>query len=66
MDRFDECINILREIVKLDSEFPLLNTKLGMMIMMKGWHFKNDQLIEEGMKEYKKGMHFMIELGFKH
>lgn len=66
VDRFDECISILKETVKLDSEFPLLNTKLGMMIMMKGMHFNNQQLIEEGANEYKKGMHFMIELGFKH
>lgn len=66
VDRFDECIHILRETIKLDSEFPLLNTKLGLMIMMKGMHFNNQQLIEEGANEYKKGMHFMIELGFKH
>ncbi|MFZ4740908.1 MAG: hypothetical protein ACOYLE_07060 [Bacteroidales bacterium] len=65
VDRFDECINILRETIKFDSEFPLLNTKLGMMIMMKGMHYKNEQLIEEGAIIYKKGIHFMVELGFK-
>ncbi len=66
VDRFDDCISILRETVKLDNDFPLLHTKLGIMIMMKGMHFKSEKLIEEGANEYKKGMHFMTELGFKH
>lgn len=65
VDRFDECINILRESVKLDNEFPLLYSKLGMMLMMKGMHFKNDKLIEDGIQEFKKGIHFINELGFK-
>ena len=56
-------ISILKEILKIDSEFPLINTKLGLMIIMKGRHFNNEQLIKEGTEEYKKGMHFMIELG---
>lgn len=66
VDRFDECISLLREILKLDSEFPLINTKLGTMIMLKGVHFDNKELIDEGVEEFKKGMHFMLELGFKH
>jgi len=65
VDRFDDCISILRETVKLDNDFPLLHTKLGLMIMMKGMHFNSQKLIEEGEREYKKGMHFMTELGFK-
>lgn len=64
VDRFDECINILRATLKLDNDFPLLNTKLGIMIILKGIHFKNENLIDEGIKEYSKGMHFINELGF--
>ena len=63
VDRFDECVSILKEILKIDGDFPLINTKLGLMLLMKGWHFNNEQLIKKGTEEYKKGMHFMIELG---
>ena len=65
VERFDESIELLREILKLDSDFPLVNTKLGLMITFKGMHLENEQLIEEGIKEYAKGMHFMSELGFE-
>jgi len=62
--RFDDCINLLYEILKLDSDFPLIYTKLGTMLFMKGVHFSDDELIERGGKEYKKGIHIMTELGF--
>jgi len=65
VERFDEIIELLREITKLDRDFPLINTKLGMMVMFKGIHLENEQLIEEGIKEYAKGMHFMSALGFE-
>lgn len=65
VDRFDASINLLKETLKLDSEFPIIHTKLGILIMLKGMHFENDRLIEEGMKEYMEGMHIMTELGFK-
>lgn len=63
--RFDETINTLKQVLNIDNDFPLINTKIGIMIAMKGMHFGNEKLIEEGIKEYKKGMHFMSELGFK-
>ena len=66
VERFDEAINLLKATIKLDNEFPLLNTKLGIMIMMKGMHFDNQQLINEGTEELKKGMHYMDELGLKY
>lgn len=65
MERFDASINLLKEALKLDSEFPIIHTKLGILIMLKGMHFENDRLIEEGIKEYIEGMHIMTELGFK-
>lgn len=64
VDRFDASIDLLKETLILDSEFPVINLKLGSMMMMKGMHFKNDKLIKQGMKEYQKGMHVMKELGF--
>lgn len=65
VERFDEIIELLRDIIKLDSDFPIIYTKLGIMIAMKGMHLGDEQLIEEGMKEYTKGMHFLSELGFE-
>jgi tetratricopeptide (TPR) repeat protein len=64
VDRFDDCINFLNEILLLDTDFPLIYTKLGTMLIMKGVHFGNDKLIEEGSEKYKKGIHIMTELGF--
>lgn len=64
VDRFDASIDLLKETLILDSEFPVINLKLGTLMMMKGMHFNNDKLVEQGMKEYKKGMHVMKELGF--
>lgn len=62
--RFDDCINILTEILRLDSDFPLIHTKLGIMLFMKGVHFKDEELLERSGTEYNKGIHIMTELGF--
>lgn len=65
VERFDETIETLKLVQNIDSDFPLITTKIGIMIAMKGMHYDNEKLIEEGLSEYKKGMHFMNELGFK-
>jgi hypothetical protein len=62
--RFDDCINLLNEILKLDSDFPLIHTKLGTMLFMKGVHFKDEELLKRSGEEYCKGIHIMTELGF--
>jgi Txe/YoeB family toxin of Txe-Axe toxin-antitoxin module len=64
VNRFDETINLLKEVLKLDNEFPLIHTKIGSLMAMKGMHFNNEQMVEEGMKEWEKGMHYMTQLGF--
>lgn len=65
VDRFDETINLLKEVLKLDNEFPLIHTKIGSLMIMKGMHFNNEKIIEDGMEEWQKGMHFMTQLGFE-
>lgn len=64
VSRFDETIKLLKEVLKLDSEFPLINTKLGSLMTMKGMYFDNEKLVREGMEEWQKGMHYMTQLGF--
>lgn len=64
VDRIDECINLLKKILFLDDNFSLIYTKIGILLVLKGIHFGNQQFINEGNKEYEKGMHFIIELGF--
>ena len=63
--RIDETINLLKDILKLDDDFPLIHTKIGLLTTMKGFHYDNEKMIEDGLKEYEKGMHFMSKLGFK-
>jgi tetratricopeptide (TPR) repeat protein len=64
VDRFDETINLLKDVLKIDNEFPLIHTKIGSLMSMKGMHFNNEKIIEEGMKELEKGIHYMTQLGF--
>ena len=64
VSRFDDCIDLLKNILEIDNDFPLINTKLGVMILMKGLHFENEKMIQNGIKEYQKGMHFITQLGF--
>lgn len=63
--RFDDCINILEKVKSLDSEFTLIRTKLGIMKVLKAMHNDDDKLLEEGMKKWKAGAHFIKELGLE-
>ncbi|WP_432670310.1 hypothetical protein [Flavobacterium sp. SM2513] len=63
--RFDDCISILEKIRLLDSEFTLIRTKLGIMKVLKAMHNNDEKLLEEGMKEWKAGAHFIKELGLE-
>jgi len=63
--RIDETINLLKDILKLDDDFPLIHTKIGLLTTMKGFHYDNEKMVEDGLKEYEKGMYFMSKLGFK-
>lgn len=63
--RIDETINLLKDILKLDDDFSLIHTKIGLLSTIKGFYYENEKMIEDGLKEYEKGMHFMSKLGFK-
>ncbi len=63
VEQFEDCIKLLKEMTILDPDFPLINTKLGTLMMMKGIHFDNQSEIEGGVEEYKKGMHIYSKLG---
>jgi hypothetical protein len=64
ISRFDETINLLREVLKMDNDFPLIHTKIGSLLLMKGSHFNNENLVREGMEEMQKGIHYMKQLGY--
>lgn len=63
IERFDECINILRKSLKIDSENLLIKMKLGTLLIMKGFHFDNEKFIEQGSKEFKESIHILNQLG---
>lgn len=63
IDRIPECQKLLQEVLKVDNDFPLIHTKLGTLLMIKGIVYDNQKLIEEGMEEWKKGMHFFSKVG---
>ncbi|WP_035645940.1 hypothetical protein [Flavobacterium sp. ASV13] len=66
IDRIDETINLLNDILKLDNDFPLIHTKIGLLSVFKGVHFDNEAIIEKGLEEYEKGVYYMSKLGFKY
>lgn len=63
VDQFEPCINLLEEMLLGDPDFALIKTKVGILRMMKGWHFNNENDINKGIEEYKKGMHLYSQLG---
>jgi hypothetical protein len=63
-ERIDECIILLRELKAIDPEFTLIRCKLGMFLMLKGWHSGNNKFADEGADELAKGIHILKELGF--
>jgi tetratricopeptide (TPR) repeat protein len=63
IERIDESVSMLRSAIELDRDFPLIYTKIGVLLFIKGAHYQNDNFINEGMLEYKKGIHFMERLG---
>lgn len=63
VDRIPECQKLLQEVLDADNDFPLIHTKLGTLLMIKGVVYDNMQLIDEGMEEWKKGMHFFSKVG---
>ncbi len=65
LERFDECIRNLKEALILDPNFILIHTKLATLLFLNGIHFSNDTIIDEAVNEYKKGLHFMTQLGFR-
>lgn len=64
-DRLEETLNYLRKAIELDPEFSILYTKLGSLLLIKGFHFTDQTSIEEGIEMYKKGAHFLSQLGFR-
>ena len=65
IERIDESISMLRNAIELDHDFPLIYTKIGVLLLIKGAHYKNDNFINEGMLEYEKGIYFMERLGIR-
>lgn len=63
--RIDETISLLNEIIKIDNKFPIINAKIGSLMMSKAIHNGNEKDIENGIKIWTEGMHFLTELGFK-
>lgn len=63
--RFDDCIKILEKIKSMDPEFTLIRTKLGIMKFLKAMHNGDEDLLKEGLKEWKTGAHFIKELGLE-
>lgn len=66
VDRVDESIQALRKIIELEPGFTFIKTKLGSILWLKGIHYNNERMIEEGLKEWSEGMHYMSELGFRY
>lgn len=63
--RLGECIDLLEQILRIDKDFTLINTKVGIMKSLKGLYEDNDELLKEGMEEWVKGAHFIKELGIE-
>lgn len=64
IDRIDETVTLLKKVLEIDNDFPLIHTKIGTLMCIKGFHYDNEKIIEEGFKEYNKGIHIMSRLGF--
>lgn len=63
--RIDETVSILNEINKFDNKFPIINAKIGSLMMIKAFHNENEKDIENAIKIWSEGIHFLTELGFK-
>lgn len=63
--RLDDTIEYLRKAITLDSDLPVLYTKIGSLLLMKGIHMSSPKSINEGIEMYKKGAHFLVQLGFR-
>lgn len=63
--RLDDAINYLRKAIALDSDFPVLYTKIGSLLLMKGANSFSPKSLKESMEMYKKGGHFLAQLGFR-
>lgn len=63
--RLDDAINYLRTAIALDSDFPVLYTKTGSLLLMKGAHSFSPKSLKESAEMYKKGAHFLAQLGFR-
>lgn len=65
--RMDETIGYLKKAAELDPDFPVLYTKIGVLLIMKGAHswFSGAKTAWEGAQMYNKGSHFLVQLGFR-
>lgn len=63
--RIEKTINLLNEILKIDNNFPIIKSKIGSLMITKAFHDNDEQEIENAMKVWTEGMHFLTELGIK-
>jgi Txe/YoeB family toxin of Txe-Axe toxin-antitoxin module len=65
--RMDETIGYLKKAAELDPDFPVLYTKIGSLLIMKGAHsfLFGAKSSWEGAQMYNKGSHFLAQLGFR-
>lgn len=62
--RIDSVIILLEEILTLDKRFPIIQTKIGALLMNKSIITGDERDIEKAMKTWASGMHFLTQLGF--
>lgn len=65
--RLDETIEYLKRAIQLDSDLPVLYTKIGVLLFMKSFHsfFLKAKYMDEAMKMFHRGFHFLTQLGIK-
>jgi tetratricopeptide (TPR) repeat protein len=64
-ERMDDTIEYLKRALVLDPDFPVIYTKVGSLLLMKSVHMSDSSASEEFVKMYKKGGHFLAQLGFR-
>jgi len=59
----DKAIRLLRAAIEKDKDFTILKSKLGALLFVKGVHYNNEQILDEGAKLTQEGQYILQELG---
>ncbi|RYJ44292.1 hypothetical protein [Flavobacterium beibuense] len=62
-ERVDEAIDLLKKVIEIDNDFAIIHSKIGTVIWMKGIHYENEEITNEGIEEMRKGMHYISQVG---